>query len=143
MLNFLEKHRIICFVFLIFIAIEIFYFSSISTSSSVGGLSITPIIYHLVVFFLFSIFLLAFLKGKAKMKLWQIGLGSIISMIYAFLDEFHQSFVSGRNASIEDIILDNIGILFAILIYFIYQLNYKSSQYSLRVYGEECESEYV
>jgi len=38
-----------------------------------------------------------------------ISLVFVISLVYAISDEFHQLFVSGRNAGIADLILDTMG----------------------------------
>lgn len=40
----------------------------------------------------------------------------IISILWAVLDEFHQSFVSGRTPAITDVCIDSAGALFGILI---------------------------
>ena len=34
-----------------------------------------------------------------------------LSFLYAVSDEFHQSFVPGRSASIRDVLIDTIGII--------------------------------
>ncbi len=34
----------------------------------------------------------------------------VISMLYGMSDEFHQSFVPGRDASVEDLLLDLVGV---------------------------------
>ena len=53
----------------------------------------------------------AFNQGRTEWS-WQPVLGALIaSLIYATLDEFHQSFVPSRTASIYDVGLDEIGAL--------------------------------
>jgi len=42
----------------------------------------------------------------------------IITVSYGLLDEFHQSFIPGRYASLSDIILNIIGIITGAVIYF-------------------------
>jgi len=116
MIKFLEKHRVFSFILTILIAIEIFYFSTLSGTSGPGGISITPIIYHFVVFFLFCSFLLLAIKGTEKLKFKHIIIALIISIIYAISDEFHQSFTPGRDASIKDIMIDTAGIFLSIII---------------------------
>ena len=44
------------------------------------------------------------------------GVAVAIAVLYAVSDEFHQSFVSGRNASPLDVAIDSAGIALAILI---------------------------
>lgn len=44
----------------------------------------------------------------------------LIAFLYACLDEFHQLFIDGRAGQIQDVLIDSIGILIAmIIIYFI------------------------
>jgi uncharacterized membrane-anchored protein len=118
MINLLEKNRIISLIFTILIAAEIFFFSNKSFAPGAGGISLLPIVYHFVVFFLFSFFLLATIKGNKKLKISYLIIALILSIIYAILDEFHQSFVPGRNASMRDILTDSAGIILSLLIYF-------------------------
>lgn len=110
MINWLEKKRYAAIILTLLIALEIFYFSSISMTSSQVGIELIPIIYHLAVFFLFNFFLLISIKGNKKIKISYVILALGISIIYALSDEFHQIFVPFRNASIQDILIDTIGI---------------------------------
>lgn len=41
--------------------------------------------------------------------------GGIFCVLFALLDEYHQSFVSGRGASLKDVGIDSLGVLFGIL----------------------------
>ena len=117
MISLLEKNRIISVILIVLIAIEIFYFSSKSSVPGTGGISYLPIVYHFVVFFLFSFFLLAAIKGNKKLKVSYLITALILSVIYAISDEFHQSFVPGRDASIRDILTDSAGIILSLLTY--------------------------
>ena len=112
MINWLEKKRCATIILTLLIAIEIFYFSSISGTSYQVGIGLTPIptIYHLTVFFLFNFFLLISIKGNKKIKISHIIISLGISIIYALSDEFHQIFVPFRYPSIQDILIDTIGI---------------------------------
>jgi VanZ family protein len=50
----------------------------------------------------------------------QYWLAWLLAVLYAATDEFHQSFVPGRNPSIVDIFLfDGLGALFALWLYFL------------------------
>ena len=117
MTNILEKNRIISIVFTILIAVEIFFFSSKGSFPGAGGISILPVVYHFIVFFLFSFFLLATIKGNKKLKISYVIITLILSVIYAILDEFHQSFIPGRDASVKDILTDSAGIILSFLVY--------------------------
>ncbi len=56
-------------------------------------------------------------------KYW---LAWLISVFYAATDEFHQSFVIGRNSSVFDVILfDNLGAVFALWAYSTYRRTYE------------------
>ena len=43
---------------------------------------------------------------------------SLICFLYACSDEIHQSFISGRDGNFLDVIIDSIGYLFGIFLYF-------------------------
>lgn len=116
MINLLEKNRIISAIFTILIALEIFFFSSQSSVPGTGEISFLPVVYHFVVFFLFGFFLLIAIKGNKKLKISHIIFALIFSIIYAVSDEFHQSFVPGRDSSFRDILIDIAGIVLALLV---------------------------
>ena len=46
----------------------------------------------------------------------------LISFIYACTDEFHQLYVVGRTGQLIDIGIDMIGVLFGVLVFYIYGL---------------------
>lgn len=118
MINFIEKHRYIALIFVLLIAIEIFYISSIQFASGGGESKINfALFYHAIVFFLFTFFLTALIKSTKKLKIKELLLIIGISLLYAASDEIHQLFVPGRVASIKDFLVDSFGIFLAILIY--------------------------
>jgi len=43
--------------------------------------------------------------------LWLIFLAGVFCVSFAGLDEYHQSFVAGRGASVHDVMIDSIGVL--------------------------------
>jgi VanZ family protein len=117
MIKFLEKRREISFILFLFIAIEIFYVSSIEFTPGSGGISLVPLVYHFTVFFLFNTFLLATIKGGKEIKSSHLLIVILFSFIYSILDEVHQAFVPGRSSAIEDLIVNNTGILLSTVIY--------------------------
>lgn len=122
MIEWLEKNRYAAIILTMLIAAEIFYFSSIPGGSPrMGGGIRISIIYHFLVFFLFSFFLLLSIIGNKKIKISYVVIALIISVIYAVLDEFHQIFVAFRNPSIQDVLIDTIGIFSSIILYFYYR----------------------
>jgi len=98
------------------IAIAIFYISSLTFPISPGkGFDLKPTLYHIFIFFFFTIFLLfALVRGKKKDFIF---IAIIIAIFYALTDEIHQLFVPGRFSSFPDLILDSLGILTASFIY--------------------------
>ncbi len=71
---------------------------------------------------LFLLLARAFLKCNLSIKKALI-FAFAISVLYAFFDEYHQSFVLGRVASLIDIGIDNLGILIAIVLTFLHKRN--------------------
>ena len=92
----------------------IFYLSSISNFKVPDRLvnSISSNIAHFIEFFILCMLLFRAIKKSTQWEIKKIIVASwIFSVIYAFLDEFHQSFVPGRFPSIGDIFVDTLGIL--------------------------------
>lgn len=117
MIDWLEKNRGISILLAALIAIEIFVFSSFpGNAPGIGGGVKISIIYHFTVFFLFGFFFLMSIKGDKEIKTGYIVTTLIISILYAFLDEFHQTFVPFRNPSIQDILTDTAGIFLSTIL---------------------------
>ena len=121
MLEALERFNKIPWIATLAIGITIFYVSSLEFGTSSTGTGNLSIIYHVGIFFIFSLlfFISAIKRGKIKL----IPLVIIISIIYGILDELHQFFVPGRYSSFFDIILDTIGIAIASAFYLILVLS--------------------
>lgn len=118
MIAWFEKHNKISWTITIIIAVIIFYMSALTfPPGSKAGTDINAVIYHISIFFLFALFLsISLSKGKS----WNlIPMAIILAIFYAMSDEFHQMFVPGRHASINDLLLDSLGILIASTIYII------------------------
>jgi|SRR3989344_5282507 len=133
MISWFEKHIKISWIITIFIAIAIFYISSLTFEQSTGsgGIGIKAILYHIIVFFFFAFFLAISLARGKNISL--IFLAIIFSILYGISDEIHQSFVPGRVSSISDVFLDSVGIIFASLFYFIlieYRQRFKIKKHS-------------
>ncbi len=102
-------------VITIFLAVLIFYVSSLSFApSSSSNTGYKAIVYHMTIFFFLAFFLSVSLTKGKNSKL--IILSMVICLIYAFLDEFHQSFVPGRNSSLGDVFIDGVGIIISSVI---------------------------
>ncbi len=117
MIGWFEKKRSASILMVILTTIEIFFFSTLSSAPSAGG-SVWPArIYHFVIFFLFSFFLLVSIKRKNKLKVSHIILVLVVSIIHAVLDEIHQTFVPFRDASFRDVLNDTLGSFLALAVY--------------------------
>ena len=83
---------------------------------------------HMTEYFLLALSLqlpfAAFSSGRLSMKI-RILLGFAATILFAALDEFHQSFVPGRSGNLTDVCIDSAGALIAslclIIFYSIYQ----------------------
>lgn len=117
MIGWFERNRGFSIIFVILIAVEIFFFSSISGDALAPSISSIPIIYHFSVFFLLNFFLLISLNGKKNIKMRYLIIASVFSIIYSILDEIHQLFVPFRYSDLGDILTNNMGIFLSNLIY--------------------------
>lgn len=125
MISWLEKNSKLSWTITTLIAILIFYISSLTFETGGGGGSnLKAVLYHIIIFFIFSFFLsISIVKGIHK---GFILLVIFISIVYGISDEIHQLFVPGRYFSIQDILFDSTGILFASIIYLI-SLEYRNN----------------
>lgn len=67
--------------------------------------------YAILGFFLFSAVYVFTDKEKILFPV-----ASLLGILYAISDEFHQSFISGRAPSAKDVVIDSVGVLTAIFI---------------------------
>ncbi|APH17074.1 vanZ like family protein [Clostridium sporogenes] len=70
-------------------------------------------------FILFMLLYLAFKKAfykNPKIK------ASIITILYACTDEFHQLFIPGREGKVRDVLIDSIGVFIGLFIIYIFQV---------------------
>jgi len=115
MLEVLERYDKVPWIATFVIGITIFYISSLEFGTSSTGTGNLSIVYHVGIFFIFSLlFLISVVKRE---KIFLIPLVIIISIIYGILDELHQFFVPGRYSSFFDIILNIMGITMASSLY--------------------------
>ena len=71
---------------------------------------------HFSIYTLLSIWSNSFLYTfNIKLK-YQVIITSIWGFLYAITDEFHQMFSNGRHASIDDAIIDTLGVIFGLLL---------------------------
>ncbi len=118
MLKWFEKNRISSINITVIIAIIIFLFSSVpGNSEGIPSGTDLSMIYHISIFFLFSFFLFASIKGNRRIKPEYIAITLGLSIAYAILDEAHQIFAPFRVPSMSDILLDLIGSSLALITY--------------------------
>ena len=110
-IHFFEKNKKLSVVLIIIVLGVMWYCSSIPGGSlKIVTFNWMPTLYHLVIFFSFS-FLLLMIISKNEIKAKRIIITITISLFVAILDEFHQSFVPGRDSNIKDILIDLTGVI--------------------------------
>ena len=81
---------------------------------------------HVIGYGLLALSYFHFLKYNKK----QVWLAWLMALIFSVTDEFYQSFVPGRNASVFDVLIfDNFGAAFALWRHFIYWNKYEKEIY--------------
>ncbi|PIN87992.1 hypothetical protein COV12_00840 [Candidatus Woesearchaeota archaeon CG10_big_fil_rev_8_21_14_0_10_32_24] len=123
MLSLFAKYKKTAWATTIFIAIVIFYISSLTFPVG-GATNILSIIYHISAFFFFALFLFASSQPRKKEFVFVVFL---IAIAYGITDEIHQFFVPGRSCSLFDFFLDSTGIIFASMIYLILKIKKEKS----------------
>ena len=67
---------------------------------------------HVFEYFILTLLLHRAFKGSFSMSTFHLFIyPAVFSFLYAASDEFHQSFVPGRNCSVRDVFIDAVGIL--------------------------------
>ena len=102
----------------------IFYLSSIPGNGYHGARTLWFYIErkgaHIFEYFILTLLFIRLLKFY-KIRPGKVMVFSfILSLLYAFSDEFHQLFVFGREGKILDIGIDSLGIVLAALAYFLF-----------------------
>jgi VanZ family protein len=72
---------------------------------------------HIIEYFVLSLLLFRALISQKIEKTKSLKISALVSVIYAITDEFHQSFVPGRDATVRDVLIDSFGVFLAV--YFI------------------------
>ena len=121
MINYLEKNRRFAVLFMVLIAVEIFFVSSIPGSKIVTQGIDASVFYHMCVFFLLNFFMILSVTNKKNKKMEYLLFPVAISILYAILDEIHQIFVPLRSSSIFDVLVDLSGILLSVIVYLYYK----------------------
>lgn len=95
------------------------------------GESIVRKLAHFGIYTTLGMWLICFmLTFEIKLK-YQTSVSSILGIIYAISDEFHQKFSFGRNASINDVIIDSLGVLFGVTLVLLIITIKKAKKYKI------------
>lgn len=100
---------------------------------------------HMFIYFILSISIMLFLfTFKIPMFIRMI-ITSLFCFLYACIDEFHQSFVSGRGASFFDSIIDTggaiLGILASLVLYcIIYTIYHRIQERKIQQYNNKINN---
>ena len=65
----------------------------------------------------YALLALGLLRGMQNGKSWKATLVLLFCGLYAISDEYHQSFVSGRNPSVFDVGIDLLGSSFGLMLF--------------------------
>lgn len=74
---------------------------------------------HLIEYFILTLLTVSLLKEYTKNERKIIISSLIFCFLYACTDEYHQSFIIGRTSAFKDVLIDTIGGLTFILIYYL------------------------
>ena len=74
---------------------------------------------HFSIYAILGVLLMSLAETYEFSNKKKIILSLLVGLLYASLDEFHQSFVPGRTAAITDVLLDTLGVLAGIIIIFL------------------------
>ncbi len=74
---------------------------------------------HFCIYLVLGFLVISFIKEYYILSYKQLLLSLLICILYAISDEVHQLFVPGRSGEIRDIIIDGVGSISGILIYYL------------------------
>jgi VanZ family protein len=98
----------------------IFYFSNLpdlkSTLPTFWDLIFRKIA-HITEYFVLTYFLIKALLGHRIKKKVALLVALFLAFSYAISDEYHQTFIFGRNGRFEDVLIDSVGILLMTIMY--------------------------
>lgn len=66
---------------------------------------------HFSIYLIGEILAFGFFDTYSLQKKYVIAFALMFGIVYAILDEFHQSFISGRSAQIRDVCIDTCGVI--------------------------------
>lgn len=72
---------------------------------------------HIAEFAVLTYFLTRAFIGYGMSRFKLLILSASMAIAYAFFDEYHQTFTSGRDGSLKDVFVDSLGVLFIVVFY--------------------------
>ena len=101
--------------------LAIFFLSTQRSSKKIPFPS--PNFFHIVEYFILALLMFRVVNGgfQKKIGVKTSALVACFSLLYAISDEFHQSFVPGRNADPWDVLADFAGIVVGLIVIFALQ----------------------
>ncbi len=73
---------------------------------------------HFFVYLVLSLLVLSALRRSGLRGYKAMVAAFVICVLYAISDEYHQTFVAGRSGELADVVIDSLGALLGILIYY-------------------------
>ena len=101
----------------------IFYGADSSTASAIGDFNPFSVLHVPLYGLLTVLLLLAFASRGEKNPKIRYGLAALTAVVVGILDEYNQSFIPTREASMGDILLDTFGVLVVLLAAFRFPLS--------------------
>lgn len=90
---------------------------------------------HMIAYSIFALLLNIALITKIESIKKRVFMVLIIGLLFGISDEFHQSFVPGREASISDLIFDLLGVCLSLLIIYL-KIDLKIIKLFFKNYGD-------
>jgi len=82
------------------------------------GITTKDFIFHLIEYSIFGFLLArAFIHSQQRGNWRSYILITLIGVLYAASDEFHQKFVAGRYSEFSDFIADSVGVILGLIIF--------------------------
>lgn len=74
---------------------------------------------HLIAYLILGYLLMRALSQREELSFRIIGQAFFICVMFAISDEIHQLFIPGRSGEVRDVIIDSIGVIFGIAIFYL------------------------
>jgi VanZ family protein len=82
--------------------------------------AVAHIVAHFIMYYIFAFLLArAFVHDGMSLKK-SMAVSFLIALLYAMGDEYHQLFIPGRYAEIQDVLVDGAGAALAVRVFYIY-----------------------